>query len=156
MLSVLDLIDTYNMDKTIHNRLRDVSVDIIEKINFLIEEKGLSKKEFADKLRKLEPKLKGSGETPSEQTIYRYLNESRELKVELIPYIAEVLEVNEQELFTFDIEYACNYNYRQSKEIREIIELLQYAPSSIIVFLKEQLHKYKILHSETTQKNDVK
>jgi len=140
----------------IQNRLRDLLVDIIEKINFLLEEKGISKKEFADKLRKLEPKLKGTGEIPSEQTIYRYLNESRELKVELIPFIAEVLEVNEQELFTFDIEYACNYNYRQSKEIREIIELLQYAPTAIIVYIKEQLLKYKILHSETTQKIDAK
>ncbi len=131
-------------------------MDIIEKISFLIEEKGLSKKEFADKLRKLEPKLKGTGEIPSEQTIYRYLNESRELKVELIPFIAEVLEVSEQELFTFNIEYACNYNYRQSKEIREIIELLQYAPSSIVVYIREQLFKYKILHGETTQKIDLK
>ncbi|MFZ2967799.1 MAG: helix-turn-helix transcriptional regulator [Sulfuricurvum sp.] len=126
-------------------------MDIIEKINFLLEEKGLSKKEFVDRLRKLEPKLKGTGDIPSEQTIYRYLNESRELKVELIPFIAEVLEVNEQELFTFNIEYACNYNYRQSKEIREIIDLLQYAPSSIITYIKEQLIKYKILHNETTQ-----
>jgi transcriptional regulator with XRE-family HTH domain len=70
-------------------------VNIIEKINFLLEEKGVSKKEFVEKLQKLEPKLKGTGDIPSEQTIYRYLNESRELKVELIPYIAEVLEVTE-------------------------------------------------------------
>lgn len=131
-------------------------MDIIEKINFLLEEKGISKKEFADKLRKLEPKLKGTGEIPSEQTIYRYLNESRELKVELIPFIADVLEVTEQELFTFDIEYASNYNYRQSKEIREIIELLQYAPSIIIVLIKEQLLKYKIMYSETAQVIEVK
>lgn len=131
-------------------------MDIIEKINFLLEEKGISKKEFADKLRKLEPKLKGTGEIPSEQTIYRYLNESRELKVELIPFIADVLEVTEQELFTFDIEYASNYNYRQSKEIREIIELLQYAPSTIIVLIKEQLLKYKIMYSETAQAIEVK
>lgn len=84
-------------------------VNIIDKINFLLEEKGISKKEFVDKLQKLEPKLKGTGEIPSEQTIYRYLNESRELKVELIPYIAEVLGIQEQDLFTFDLEYACNY-----------------------------------------------
>lgn len=131
-------------------------MDIIEKINFLLEEKGISKKEFADKLRKLEPKLKGTGEIPSEQTIYRYLNESRELKVELIPFIADVLEVTEQELFTFDIEYASNYNYRQSKEIREIIELLQYAPSIVIVLIKEQLLKYRIMYSETAQVIEVK
>ncbi len=124
-------------------------MNIIEKINFLLEEKGISKKEFVEKLQKLEPKLKGTGEIPSEQTIYRYLNESRELKVELIPYIAEVLEVNEQELFTFDLEYSCNYNYRQSKEVREIMELLQYAPNGVVVHIKEQLLKYKVLYGES-------
>jgi len=127
-------------------------VDIIEKINFLLEEKGVSKKEFVEKLQKLEPKLKGTGEIPSEQTIYRYLNESRELKVELIPYIAEVLGVNEQDLFTFDLEYSCNYNYRQSKEVREIMELLQYAPNSIVTHIKEQLAKYKVLYGESVEK----
>lgn len=127
-------------------------MNIIEKINFLLEEKKLSKKEFAGKLRKLEPKLKATGEVPSEQTIYRYLNESRELKVELIPYIAEVLEVTEQDLFTFDLEYACNYNYRQSKEVRSIIELLQYAPNSVVLHIKEQLMKHKELHNESVEK----
>lgn len=127
-------------------------MNIIEKINFLLEEKGVSKKEFVEKLRKLEPKLKGTGEIPSEQTIYRYLNESRELKVELIPYIAEVLGVDEQELFRFDIEYTTNYNYRQSKEVREIIDLLQYVPNSIVTHIKEQLTKYKVLHAESTEK----
>ena len=127
-------------------------MNIIEKINFLLEEKGMGKKEFADKLRKLEPKLNATGEIPSEQTIYRYLNESRELKVELIPYIAEVLEVNEQELFIFDLEYACNYNYRQSKEVREIIELLQYAPNGIVLHIKEQLTKHKALYGESVEK----
>lgn len=66
-------------------------MNVIDKINFLLKEKGIAKKEFADKLPELEPILKAAGETPSEQTIYRYLNESRKLKVELIPYIAEVL-----------------------------------------------------------------
>ncbi len=100
-------------------------MSIIEKINFLLQEKALSKKEFANKLRKLEPKLLATDDIPSEQTIYRYLNGSRELKVELIPYIAEVLEVNEQELFSFDLEYSCNNNYRQSKEVRKIVHNLQ-------------------------------
>ncbi len=124
-------------------------MSIIEKINFLLQEKGISKKEFSDMVRKLEPKLLATGEIPSEQTIYRYLNSSRELKVELIPYIAEVLSVSEQELFTFDLEYAQNYNYRQSKEVREILELLPYAPVSMVTHIKEQLQKYKKLHEES-------
>ena len=71
-------------------------------------------------LRELEPKLKSTGEIPSEQTIYGYINGKGELKIELIPYIAEVLEVDEQELFRFDIEYATEYNIRYSKNAREI------------------------------------
>lgn len=124
-------------------------MNIIEKINFLLQEKGILKKNFADNLRKLEPKLLATGDTPSEQTIYRYLNGSRELKVELIPYIAEVLGVSEQDLFTFDLEYAQNYNYKQSKEVREIVELLPYAPNSVVSHIKEQLQKYKRLHDES-------
>lgn len=123
-------------------------MSIIEKINFLLQEKSISKKEFASRMRKLEPRLLASDDIPSEQTIYRYLNGSRELKVELIPYIAEVLGVNEQELFSFDIEYSSGYNYKQSKEIREILELLQYLPNGGIAKLKEQLLNYKKLYDE--------
>lgn len=124
-------------------------MDIIEKINLLLNEKQMSKKDFVEQLRKLEPKLKGTGEIPSEQTIYRYLNESRELKVELIPYIADVLEVSEQELFSFDIEFAHSYNYRQTKEVREIVDLLRYAPSEVIHLMKDHLLKYKRLNEES-------
>ncbi len=103
-------------------------MNIIEKINFLLLEKGLTKKEFSDSLRKLEPKLFATGE---------------------IPYIAEVLGVTEQDLFTFELEYAQNHNYKQTKEVREIIELLPYAPASVARHIKEQLQKYKKLHNET-------
>lgn len=123
-------------------------MEVYEKINLLLQEKGISKRDFVIRLRNLEPRLK-SGEIPSEQTIYRYLNNTREIKIELIPYIAEALDVSEQELFSFDIEYASNYNYKQSKEVREIIELMQYVPSSAIEHIKNQLHKYKQLHQET-------
>ncbi len=106
-------------------------MDIVEKINYLIKEKGMSKKVFAEALQRLQPKLKSTGDVPNIQTIYGYLNGKRELKVELIPYIAEVLGVNEQELFSFDIEYATTYNLRFSKEMREMIELLSYAPKPV-------------------------
>ena len=128
------------------------SVEVWEKINYLLIEKKMSKKEFADKLIALAPKLKRTDESPSSQTILGYLYGKREIKVELIPYIAEVLGVSEQELFTFDLEYAQNYNYRQSKEVREILELLPYAPVSVVQHIKEQLQKYKKLHEESTKK----
>ena len=124
-------------------------MSIIEKINFLLLEKGISKKEFAVRLRKLEPKLLATGDIPSEQTIYRYLNGSRELKVELIPYIAEVLGVSEQDLFTFELEYSQNFNHKQSKEVRRIIELLSYVPHALVKHIQEQLEKHKQLFDES-------
>jgi len=121
---------------------------IIDKINYLIQEKEITKREFATKLLSLEPILESTAKAPSESTIYGYLNGGRELKVELIPYIAEVLEVDEQELFRFDIEYASEYNIRYSKEVREILDLLQYAPKISIEKIKEQLLEYKKIHKE--------
>ena len=127
-------------------------MEVWEKINYLLEEKNMSKQDFANRLIALEPRLKRTSETPSTQTILGYLYGKRELKVELIPYIAEVLGVSEQELFNFNIEFATDYNYKQSKEVREIINLLPYAPNSIIVHIKTQLEKYKNLHIETKNK----
>ncbi len=127
-------------------------MEVWEKMNYLIAEREMSKKEFINKLLDLKPILKSTGETPSYNTINGYLYGKRELKVELIPYIAEVLGVSEQELFNFNIEYATEYNYKQSKEVREIVDLLPYAPNSIIEHIKTQLQKYKNLNNETKNK----
>jgi len=50
-------------------------------------------------LRDLEPKLKITGEAPSENTIYSYLAGRISIPIELIPFIAEALDITEQELF---------------------------------------------------------
>ena len=119
-----------------------------EKINYLIEEKGMSKKEFASKFLDLNPRLRTTGEPPSLSSVYNYLSGKREIKVELIPYMAEALGVREQEIFEFDIEYSSNYNYKHSKEIREIIDLLQYLPPNGVHDLKEKLYQYKVLYEK--------
>lgn len=129
-------------------------MEVYEKINFLLQEKNILKRDFVRKLLELEPKLKSTGETPTEQTVYRYLSGDRELKIELIPYIAEVLEIQEQELFNFDLEYASSYNYKKSKEMREIIDLLQYAPANIINVIKEKLLNYKNLYDKNIRELD--
>ena len=118
-------------------------MEVWEKINYLLEEKNITKQTFANRLIALEPKLKRTGESPSTQTILGYLYGKRELKIELIPYIAEVLEVDEQELFRFDIEYASEYNLRYSKNAREILDLLQYTPKNLIEHIRTTLLKYK-------------
>jgi transcriptional regulator with XRE-family HTH domain len=128
-------------------------VDIVEKINHLIAERETSKREFVKKLQALEPKLKSTGEVPSEQTIYGYLSGKRELKVELIPYIAEVLGVDEGELFTQEVEYISNYNHRYSKEVREIVKLLYYLPKPALLNLKDHLLEYKKLCEKPFSQN---
>ena len=127
-------------------------MEVWEKINYLLEEKKMSKQEFVDKLIALNPILKRTGETPSPQTVLGYLYGKRELKVELIPYIAEVLEVNEAELFSFDIEYASEYNIKHSKEVREILALLPYAPKVMIEHIKEALQKFKKAYDDGVKK----
>ena len=74
-------------------------MEVYEIINLHLQEKGLTKKEFAQKLRSLEPKLRNTGEMPSEKSIYAYLTGRIGIKIELIPYIAEVLNIPEQLLF---------------------------------------------------------
>jgi len=74
-------------------------MEVYEKINLLLREKKLSKKAFAMKIRNLEPKLRSTLEIPSEKSIYAYLNGRIGIKIELLPYIAEVLEIPEQILF---------------------------------------------------------
>jgi len=123
-------------------------MEVWEKINYLLEEKKITKQEFANNLIALNPSLKRTGETPSTQTILGYLYGKRELKVELIPYIAEVLGVDEQELFRFDIEYATEYNLRYSKDAREILDLLQYTPKPMLEQIKMIMRKFKKAYEE--------
>ncbi len=118
-------------------------MEVFEKINYLINEKNMTKKEFADKFLSLNPRLRTTGEAPSYSSIYGYLSGRREIKIELIPYIAEALNVKEQELFNFDLEYSTEFNIRYSKDVREIIDLLQYAPKNMIEHIKLTLQKFK-------------
>ena len=123
-------------------------MQVRDKINYMIEERKMSKTNFAEKLLTLEPKLNSTGKSPSLSTVYGYLNGRREIKIELIPYIAEVLNIKEQELFEFDIEYATEFNYMRSKEVREVISLLQFVPVAKIIELKDNLTKFKELASK--------
>lgn len=72
---------------------------ICDNINKIIKKKGLNKKEFAQKLIDLKPTVSRIGETPSLSTIYGYLNGRINIPIELISYVAEVLDITEQELF---------------------------------------------------------
>lgn len=141
------------MNNSIQIKESSLFMNVADKINYLLEEKGMSKRDFAQKLLSLEPRLERTGKPPSESTIYGYLNGGREIKIELIPYIAETLEITEQELFSSDIEFSNDYNIRYSKEAREILDLLQYAPKGSIEEVKNYLLKYKKVFESGVGKN---
>jgi transcriptional regulator with XRE-family HTH domain len=72
---------------------------ILDNILFFLNKRNMTKKEFAQKLINLEPRVGLNLEIPSERTIYLYLQRKREIKADLIPFIADVFNITEQELF---------------------------------------------------------
>ena len=74
-------------------------MEVFEKINIIIKKQKITKRAFSNTLRSLEPKLKITGEIPSENTIYSYLSGRISIPIELLPYIADALQITEQELF---------------------------------------------------------
>ena len=147
-------------------------METFERINQLLKINKLSKKEFSKKLLALEPKLKNTGEIPSENTIYAYLNGRIGIKIELIPYIAEVLKVPEQLLFddsaitrkmylkhilatatNEEQEYIKSHlqnspdkKFEKNKDnLNLVCELLKYAPEIFLDELKMTLKNYKDL-----------
>jgi len=74
-------------------------MEVYEQINLLLEEKKLTKKEFAQRLIALQPKSKRTGETMSEKAVYAYLSGKSVIDADLLPYMSEALDVPEQALF---------------------------------------------------------
>ena len=128
-------------------------MQIYERINSIIKSKGLKKKDFLERFTALEPRLKSTGEIPSVPTIYNYLNGTREIKAELIPYMAKALEVSEQELFLDDSAgFLKDFIKKQgesensdvkSKAVVKIIELCEYASTPMLERLIEILEQNK-------------
>jgi len=133
-------------------------MEVYEKINQILLTRTMSKRDFATKLRAIEPKLKSTGEVPTEKAIYGYLNGTSNLKIELIPYIAETLNIKEQVLFddTLSSKYKLtqtdtsyvkepliNYSSKEDKDKEKLIALLSYAPNALIINMIEKLEKIK-------------
>lgn len=74
-------------------------MNVNERLASIIKSKGLTRKEFAQKLIDLSPKVSRIGETPTVSTIYGYLNGRINIPLDLISFIAEALDISEQELF---------------------------------------------------------
>jgi len=109
--------------------------NIIENILKKLEEKKLTRKEFALRLINYDPKVGIKSEPPSERTIYLYLQGKRELKADLIPYIADVLNIKEQELFEDSTYYNTKTTLKSKEKLsskEELMELLADVPENII------------------------
>jgi len=137
---------------------------VYEQINLLLEEKGLTKREFAKRLIALEPKSKRTGETMSEKAVYAYLSGASVINADLIPYIADTLQVSEQFLFGEDekirvrlIKHLLKSLSDKEKKVIEklyievlmperygdIVNLLPYASQSILEKIEQSLLEMK-------------
>lgn len=119
---------------------------ILEHINAILKSKNMSKRELARRIIALEYRAAKTGEIPSESSIYAYLNGSIELKADLLPYIAEALNIYEQELFSSESKSKkiLQKLYRNNIEkYAEIIDLLEYVSPKTIETLKSILQKAK-------------
>lgn len=119
---------------------------ILEHINAILKSKNMSKRELARRIIALEYRAAKTGEIPSESSIYAYLNGSIELKADLLPYIAQALNIYEQELFSSESKSKkiLQKLYRNDIEkYAEIIDLLEYVSPKTIETLKSILQKAK-------------
>ena len=63
-------------------------------------------------------------------------------------WCTEITHIKEQEFFEFDIEFTSENNIKQSKEFREILNLLPYLPTKALKELKSRLQEYKKLNEK--------
>ncbi len=83
------------------------------------------------------------------EKINYFIEESNMTKKEFVDRVLELEpRLKEQDFFEFDVEFATNNNIKQSKEVREILNLLQYLPAKAINDLKNRLYEYKILYEK--------
>ena len=74
-------------------------MELYENVKEILKKRKMTIKEFAKRLVLLEPKSSRTGEIISEKVVYKYLSGQTVINPHFIPYIAEVLDVTEQELF---------------------------------------------------------
>ena len=119
---------------------------ILERISAILKAKNMTKRELANRIIALGYHANKTGEIPSESSIYAYLNGSIELKADLLPYIAEALNIYEQELFSAEAksQKILQKLYRNDIEkYAEIIDLLEYVSPKTLETLQSALRKNK-------------
>lgn len=148
-------------------------MDISDNINIILNKTGITKRELAKRVIALSPKLKRTGETPTESAIYNYLNGQRDIKPELISYFAEALDVSEIEILginrTDRIKYlkrlikscteeekgillTCLSNKNDDSRAIKIFKLLPFAPQHFQDEIIKSLEAFKHISEKFTEK----
>lgn len=157
-------------------------MEVYQMLNTILNMKGMSKKEFALRLIEKDVKLKNTGEVPSEKVIYAYLSGRISLRIELIPSIAEILNITEQELFdnsemkrikllhhilrnpseqeqqTASLllqqeNQSESHFFPEDYQLRRIQELISFAPLRSVEKIISILERYKIMFEEFDKEN---
>ncbi len=121
-------------------------MEVYERISEIIKNQNLTKREFSQRLISLEPKLRTTGEIPTEKTIYKYLNGTVAIRIELISYMAQALNVTEQELFITSVKEHMNF-------YRKIVQ--NASNEELEVIRKRLLTKYKLDEVQYPSAKDI-
>jgi hypothetical protein len=130
---------------------------VVQRINEILKEKNLNKRELAKRLIDLAMRASKTGEIPTESSIYAYLNGNIEIKADMLPFIADALGVCEQEFFTSDSKQSQKILKRiydkedLSYKYRNIIELLEYLSPKSLEILEKTLMQNKSKIEELNQ-----
>jgi transcriptional regulator with XRE-family HTH domain len=133
-------------------------MEVYERINELIQYKKITKRKFAENLQNLNPRLKSTGETPNEKTIYKYLSGDINIPIELIGYIAEALDISEQELFETNFQTKIKlYKYiTQNLDENQIITIKKiYLNAKLIDDVTLQYDKTKSFDANLLKQNKM-
>lgn len=155
-------------------------MELNEAVSMQLKQRKISKRDFAKKLIQREIRSKRTGEVLSEKIVYSYLDETTAMRAELIPHIAQILEITEQELFDDseakrvkqlrhilknptelekktamlllkELDGGVDYGFPTDYQLRLIAELLPYAPTITIDKILKVLAKYKELFEEVKE-----
>ncbi|TLD96818.1 XRE family transcriptional regulator [Helicobacter jaachi] len=120
---------------------------VVDRINEILKAKKMSKKELVERLINLDMKANKTGEIPAKSSLYAYLNGNIELKADMIPFIAEALDVCEQELFgNTDSHKILRKVYAHNPthiKYNHIVELLDYISPKTLETLEQTLINQK-------------
>ena len=118
-------------------------MEVYERIVQICQNRNINNKEFGRRLLALEPKLSSTGKTPSLQTIVKYLSGERELRVELVPYISRVLDVEIDELFYGKKDLSSSQQEYEEEVTKKIMRLLPYVPTAMNEHIIKTLEDYE-------------